>query len=286
MKKLLLLPIAAVVALIAACSDTPTTLVPGIPDLELVDVGQRVKDNKVNAHVYGTFSLQFGGGEAKLVGRTGPGINPGNGKTSGSCVEGLWYNPQGKPTAGSYTKPHPHCVEEVSGEMIQVVLEPISVEWGNPGNSDNEFLRFGEDEIAGEMHVKWVGAGQGNCKPNPNRPPCPPIEETGHTHGEGIITAYAIDASTLNTTPKRVGILTFDLKSFTKKDGNLFKTECTVNEVTINGSNTPELIRCLPHIFEARYEPLPVGGVGEETDKVEGFLYWVNATTPFNYSDM
>jgi hypothetical protein len=274
MKKPFLLPIAATVALIAACSDTPTGLAPGAPDLELVDAGQRVKTTKVNAHVYGTFSLTVGDGEAKIVGRTGPAIFPGNSKNSGSCVEGLWYNPQGKPTSGSYTKPHPHCVEEVSGEMIQVVLEPISVEWKVVGNPGNEFLIFGSDG-GDAIEVKYVGGS--NCPPNNKN--CTPVP--GHTKGEGIIRAYAIDASTINTTPKRVGILTIDLAGFDKPDGNLFETDCTMNEVTINGDTV--LIKCLPHEILADYEPL---GVGVSTTGVPGSLYWVKATTPFNYSDM
>lgn len=284
MKKLAFLPLTAL-AFTAACDDTKSPVAPEGANFELVDKDSRVLTADINAHVYGTFSLNFGGGATTVVGRTGDGIIPGNQKVSGRCEAGLWFNPQGKPTAGTYNKPHPHCVQTVSGQTIQVVLEPISVDWGNAGQSDNEFLRFTKegalDANGNEIKVKYVGAG--NCPPRKAEAGECRIDPNGDkTSGEGIIRAFAIDA----VTKARVGTLTFNLADFTTTSGNLFATECTVGAVTISSTNTTDLLRCLPHVFSATYEPLAQGGVGTTTNNVQGFLYWVSARTPFNYSDM
>lgn len=255
MRKLAVLPLAALA--LAACGDgsAPVTAPDG-PNHELVDPGQRVAATDVNAWVYGTFSLTFGGGDPGVI-RSGPASFPGNPKNAGSCEDGLWINPQGKRTSGSLTRPHPHCVGE-STQTVQVVLEPISVKNGNPGQSDNEYLQFTADREDGQ--VKKVGGG------GPNEP---------NTQGEGTLVAYAIDASTIGTTKTRVGQFTIDLAQYSANQTNRFAENCSLGDVTAP--------RCLNLVITADYEPLAVGGVGTATNAVTGFLYWTPASQPYNY---
>ena len=276
MKKLALLPIAAL-AFTAACDDTKSPVAPSDANFELVDKTIRVDASQVNAHVCGTFTVTVPGTPGYVLGMEGvvAGRVPGNSKPLGTCDTGMWFNPQTKKTAGSESKPHPHCF--VPGtEDLEIVLEPISVAWGNPGQSDNEFLRFTSGEDGAK--VKFVGAGNSDPTGNGNGNGNNDSETKSHTKGDGVIEAYAILASTLGTTNQRVGIITIDLATeFTKQDGNMFSSDCTFGT---------DAVRCLPEIITASYRPLTVGGLGLAADAVTGQLWWAAADKPFNYSDM
>lgn len=262
---------AALMLGLAACSDTSDTFA---PQMELVDPTKRVADDDVNAWVYGSFSITFEGA-ASVLGGGAQANFPGNPKNAGTCGTvgggdtGVWYNPQGKRTAGSETKPHPHCVGN-GGGTVTVVLEPISVHNGGTAGTANEFLQFALEDEDGRAHV--TGSNQQPDKQG--------------TQAQGILVAYAIDASTLGTTNKRVGILTIDLGQYDSLGSgsvNYFETGCTIDGV----SGSP---RCLNKIIQADYEPLPApDGVGHAIDSstalepITGFLYWSSAETPFNY---
>jgi hypothetical protein len=270
-KTILALPVAALVALgSVACSDAPTGLAPEGPNRELVDAGQRIAAADVNAHVYGSFALQF----TEVVGtpggwgviRTGPANFPGNPKNAGTCDDGLWINKNGQRTSGSLEKPHPHCVGETEGDQqnvtVHVVLEPIS----------GRYETFG---TAGERLA--LGNSTDNCEESDPDGLCAFL--TGnekHSRGVGVIVAYAIDASTLQTTKRRVGTLTFDLAQYHDANVNHFDTDCTIGE----DETAP---RCLEPTITATYTPLATGGVGAVRHGVPGFLYWSPATAPFNY---
>ena len=269
MKKFALLPIAAL-AFTAACDDTKSPVAPSDANFELVDPTLRVDATKVNAHLYGSFQVVVPGSAGVIM--SGTANFPGNQKNAGTCDAGLWINSQGKRTSGTATKPHPHCISG-STAAVTVILEPISVEWGNPGKSANEFLRFTNGTDNPDAQVKYVGAGStmgrnSNDDPNGDK-----------TKGEGVIVAYAIDASTLGTTNKRVGTLTIDLTQYGTVEGNLFASDCTVADASF------ELARCLPPTITADYTPLSAadGGIGTATAAVPGFLYWKSATSPFRY---
>lgn len=258
MKRIMLVPVALLS--LAACADH-TTLTAPQTSAELVDSTTAIAAKDVNAWVYGTFAVTVPGSTPTVI-TSGLGIVPGNGKTLGSCLNGLWINPQGKPTAGSLTHPNPMCVT-TGGSTMTVVLEPISVKWDTAGGSLNEFLQFTNND---SVDVKYVGAGTGKGNPN---------GVADHTTGEGIIYAYAVD--TANT---RVGTFTIDLSQYSSTTANLFATDCTVSA----GFPAPEQF-CLPQIISARYAPLAVGGLGVPTDSVKGMLYWNHASqpTPFYY---
>jgi hypothetical protein len=271
MKKLLALPLAATMALGAACANTPTALAPGGPDFELVDAGQRISADKVNAHVYGSFSdLSFTykvgtpGGIGPIESGRALGF-PGNPKNAGTCDMGLWINPQGKRTSGSMTKPHPHCVGAVEGseteETMVVVLEPISATFTTSEDRKQGQTWQRELSLGTDLYAKVIGNG-------------------AKTEAVGVIVAYAIDASTLNSgSPVRVGQISFNLIQFASPDVNYFEKECSLSDE----DNAP---RCLNNVIEATFTPSAAYADKLVTREVTGFLYWVDAKTPFNYSDM
>lgn len=266
MKKLFAVPVAALVAVgLVACSESPTESY--VPQFELVEPTIRIAAEDVNAHVYGSFSLSFDvsapGGIGVIL--TGPANFPGNPKNAGTCDNGLWINSQGKRTSGNLDKPHPHCVGETEGgtSSIKVVLEPISVHNGGTAGAANEWLQFAVANNDGRVHV--TGSGESNWG----------------TQAQGVLTAYAIDAATINSaSPTRVGILTIDLDQYKSTGGssvNYFTTGCTID-------GAPGSPRCLNKVIGADYEPLAApDGVGSTTANVQGFLYWAAATSPFNY---
>jgi hypothetical protein len=270
MKKWIALPVAAVVAVgLVACGEEPTALAPMGPNSELVNPDNRIAAEDVNAHVYGSFALSFtevvggsGGEGGWQVITEGPANFPGNAKNAGTCDDGLWINKQGKRTSGSLDKPHPHCVEWVEGDdgeevTVHVVLEPISALYSPTGSSAGEQLVLGTHDD-GQFRAFLTGSGT-------------------HSRGEGIVVGYAIDASTLGTTNRRVGTLTFDLAQYHQNNVNYFETDCTIDDV-------PDAPRCLDLVITAVYEPLEGdAGVGEVTGAVTGFLYWSEASAPFNY---
>jgi hypothetical protein len=273
------------------CSDS--TMNPGAvdPDFELVNPFERT--SVFNSHVYGSFAVSAGG-----VIRTGPANFPGRPNSGpGTCFDGLWYNAQGKATSGSLTKPHPHCFS--ASATIEVVLEPITSCY--TGAQEAELpLPEGEKELV-------------ETKPGVCPIPVPPkfgartvltlsaliikgvpqlvdavdfdtrSLESDRTEGQGIVTAYAIDASTLGTTNKRVGTLRFDLSQYSST------TTSYLHLLKQPGCDIDELIEspCLDKVITAVYNPLPadLGGIGPLDTAVEGFLWVTPASSPYNYTD-
>lgn len=247
----------AAVLLAAACIESPTDRL-GAPEFELVDPRQRIDPSLINAHTYGSFVLSFEAGPVTI--RSGPANFPGNPPGGpGTCEDGLWINARGKPTAGSFDHPHPHCI--TSGSAMVVVLEPISSHAWNPREGCKEgslchFIYFSDPRL--DLGVEFT----------------PGIKGTGaQTVGDGVIVGYAIDARSLNGANVRVGTLTVDLNQYDRADRDQFGT-CALDD-----SNTYE---CLPQVVYAAYEPLAVGGIGT-SQKVPGFLWWSPASVPYNY---
>jgi hypothetical protein len=103
--------------------------------------------------------------------------------------------------------------------------------------------------------------------------------------GEGTITAYAIDATTLGTTNKRVGTLTFALTQYNSDTENYIPVAadgnptCTVDPAQVSP--------CLNKVISAKYNPLPApDGLGPTDFTVSGYLWLTPALSPYNYSDM
>jgi hypothetical protein len=244
-------------ASVAACTDASAPRTTG-PSLELVDPTLRLDPKQVNAHVYGSFAIAFEGGLVPI--RSGPANFPGSPKAGpGSCVDGRWINSQGKPTAGSLDRPHPHCVTTASA--LSVVLEPISSRVRDPflacaAGAVCDFVIFHAAKD-GELGVEFQPGIKG---------------QVGQTVGDGTIVAYAIDAATIGGTNVRVGTLTINLDQFDVPDENLFGI-CFLEEGKF---------LCLPKVVTATYEPLASGGSGEPSE-VSGFLWWPPATAPYNY---
>ena len=264
-------------AMALACTDTVAP--PSQPALEIVNTGDRLDAGLVNAHAYGSFRVDGGGGTPPVI-ASGPANFPGAPKAgAGTCLNGLWYNSQGKPTTGSTTKPHPHCIRPAAA--IEVVLEPISAcftlfpDAVCPDEADKSYLRkkvlFGAASILGFLP-----------KTGSALPP--------KTTAEGLITAYAIDATTLGTTNKRVGTVTFNFADYNSdtenylgfaldEAGDGFVFTCSVDPV-----NTSP---CLNKVISATYNPLPApDGIGPTDFSVSGYLWLTPAGSPFNYSDM
>ena len=297
-----------------ACSDdTPTDPRTG-PDLELVNPDERM--GNVNSHVYGSFSVAAGGG----VITSGPANFPGHPPAGpGTCVDGKWINAQGKGTSGSLAKPHPHCFSPAAS--IEVVLEPISACYtgqqdaapatdptepapmepapaepapAEPGKEPatkgcvskspaavknavvtSLYLRadgFSEDggtKLWEEALVRSVDFKEGF---GPD-----------YTESQGVVLGYAIDASTLGTTNKRVGTLRIDLTQY------LDETTAYLNILGGTGCDVDEAIAspCLNRVITAVYNPLPAaqGGIGPVDKAVEGFLWITPASSPYNYTD-
>lgn len=254
MKKLAFVSLAALVAYGTACDHADTVAGPEGPQLELTDADLRLDAGDVNAHVYGTFAITFEGSTTGVI-TTGTANFPGNPKNAGECDDGLWINPRGKRTSGSLENPHPHCVGEGS-ETVQVVLEPISAMYSTFGQAGQRLDLADPSEEEQVAHL--TGGGD-------------------HSRGEGTVVAYAIDASTLGDTNDRVGTLTFEMDQYHANNTDYFAEDCDLGD-----SETAP--RCLDLIISADYAPLPdPDGVGEATDDVQGFLYWSDATEPFNY---
>jgi hypothetical protein len=101
----------------------------------------------------------------------------------------------------------------------------------------------------------------------------------GNTFGGGVVSGYAIDASTLGTTNRRVGTLTFDLAQFTSAGTDYIYfggSDGCVLDASISAS-------CLNLIISTDYAPLPApSGVGS-AQAVPGFLWMSPATAPYNY---
>lgn len=243
--------------ILTACG--PSAQMPTAPMMELVDVTRRIDAGLVNAHTYGTFAIAVPGGLTAI--RSGPANFPGNPPGGpGTCIDGRWINSKGKPTAGSLTHPHPHCVR--AGTAMTIVLEPISSRVRDPnqacsGTGVCDFLYF-SDPKDGNLDVQAFPGIKGGA---------------GRTEGDGIVEAYAIDAATLGTTNVRVGVITIDLNQFDDPASNMFGT-CDLDD-----TNT---FACLPMVASATYQPLAIGGAGSLTTAT-GFLWWAPAGSPYNY---
>ena len=249
-----------VLALVCSAAIGCTDQVPQTtdPSFELVDPGLRLDPKMVNAHVYGSFAIAIDGGLVAI--RSGPANFPGSPPAGpGTCLDGRWINAQGKPTAGTLERPHPHCVTTASA--LSVVLEPISSAVRDPFRACQvgflcDFVIF-HSAKDGELGVEFQPGIKGNA---------------GVTVGDGTMVAYAIDGATIGGTNVRVGTLTIDLDQYDLPDVNLFGI-CFLDD-----GKYP----CLSHVVKATYEPLASGGVGQSST-VSGFLWWSPAETPYNY---
>lgn len=282
------------------CSESATDPRSADPSFELVDPAQRTL--QFNSHVYGSFAVSAGG-----VIRSGPANFPGKPNSGpGTCVDGLWSNAQGKATSGSLTKPHPHCFS--ASATIEVVLEPITSCY--TGVQEVPTLPPAEEA---PKEAEPVPSAEEATKPGVCPTPAPvkggvrtvltlstllikgfallvdavdfkdPIFGSDRTDGVGIVTAYAIDASTLGTTNKRVGTLRFDLSQYSSS------TTSYLHLLEQPGCDIDELIEspCLDKVITAVYNPLPseLGGIGPLDTAVEGFLWVTPASSPYNYTD-
>ena len=272
--------------LVLACSpESPTASsevrsADGIAN-EMVDVGSRMDPRMVNAHAYGSFRVD-GGGSTPAVITSGTANFPGAPKSGpGTCVDGLWYNSQGKATSGNLSKPHPHCIKPSAA--IEVVMEPLSACFGAfasgilpcPakaadknynisltffGNSTSDFIVRGfEPRTVGTVLPK--------------------------SDGVGTITAYAIDATTLGSGNRRVGTLTFDLAQYNSATENYLPVDADGNPTcTVDPAQASP---CLNKVISATYNPLPApDGLGPTDLTVAGYLWLTPALSPYNYSDM
>jgi hypothetical protein len=101
---------------------------------------------------------------------------------------------------------------------------------------------------------------------------------------QNTIAAYAIDATTLGTTNKRVGTLRIDFSQYVSSTTDYFDNatgtgSCVVGATTVG-------YPCLNKTITATYNPLPApNGLGPEDLNVEGFLWIQPGSSPFNYSD-
>jgi hypothetical protein len=266
--------------LVLACSPdapTPTALDPVDHTAhEVVPVEDRLSPDNINAHAYGSFRVDGGTGTPAVI-TSGPANFPGKPKGGpGTCVNGLWYNSNGKPTSGSLTKPHPHCIRPAAA--IELVLEPISAcytGFENPaipckGAADNKGFSF-MTATFDNRSAKVTGAQSKTADPS-------------NTVGVFTMTAYAIDATTLGTTNKRVGTLTIDLTQYTSAEENFFKFDEDGNPICSVDPAQPS--PCINKVISAKYNPLPPpNGLGPTDFSVSGFLWVTPASSPYNYSD-
>jgi hypothetical protein len=246
--------------LAVACVDaTP----PAQPAFEITNVAKRLDPSLVNAHVYGSFRVD-GGGTTPAAITSGPANFPGAPKAGpGTCLNGRWYNSQGKPTTGSLSQPHPHCIKPSAS--IELVLEPISACYTEfpstpcPVGPDPDFttvrLSFGQSLLEGYSS----------------------LAETGTIfHG---LTGYAIDATTLGTTNKRVGTLTIAPSQYSSLTIDYLPSgpaTCTIDPTQISP--------CINKIVSATYTPLPApDGLGPSDASVAGYLWITPASAPYNY---
>jgi hypothetical protein len=271
---------AASVFALLGCTDAPTTADP--PSLELTDAGQRWDATTVNSHVYGSFRIDIPGGATVITG--GPANFPGHPPAGpGTCDNGLWVNAQGKRTAGTLARPHPHCIGATSA--LEVVLEPISSCYSGYSTDLHPCgFRFGEKAPEAFATTRTEGLGISDAGDG--------IDLVGETttysngtpprsdmFGFGVVSGYAIDASTLGTTNRRVGTLTFDLDQLTSSQANYLDFDgsdgCTM-DATI-------LAPCLDLIILAEYAPLPAPAGAGTAQTVPGFLWISPASAPYNY---
>ena len=248
----------AVVLVTAACTERSADRLTD-PAFELIDPSDRLDPRLINAHTYGSFVLSFDGESVTI--RSGPANFPGNPPGGpGTCEDGLWINARGKPTAGTLTHPHPHCIATTNAAVV--VLEPISSHAWNPRVACKvealcHFIYFSDPRL--DLGVEFTPGIKG---------------EMGQTEGDGVIEGYAIDASTLNGANVRVGTLIIDLNQYDTPHLDRFGS-CALDD---SGSH-----ECLPQVVYAIYKPLGEGGIGTVQTTVPGFLWWSPASLPYNY---
>lgn len=257
----------ALAVTLTACSDT--LLAPDSANFELVDTGDRIDKDDVNARVYLSFAIPFeieipGGGTGAIVPTAqadGPALNfPGPAKNAGSCESGTWKNKNGSGMGGTEANPHPHCtiwIEEGGStfETIYVVLEPISAYY-EVKNANQHLLHFA-DRPGDNGAVKI-------------------LNNAGELEGNGEIVAWAVLQDDLD---QRVGKITIDLSDLT---GEWDVMDCTI-------SGDPSADGCLKTPVPFSYEPEAEedGGIGIAGTYVEGFLWWefVDAGTGWYRND-
>jgi hypothetical protein len=288
---------AALVRVLACSGDAPTAppdlrTTDGGVDHELAPPDTRIEPEYVNAHVYGSFRVGTSGGAGGVI-TSGPANFPGHPPAGpGSCEDGRWINANGRPTAGSLMKPHPHCI--AASSSVEVVLEPISACYtidGVPACREPTALIKGlriNELVLGRFFVEDV------------KPVYRNVGLRGATQAGGIvvigeptaqttmitkdmptrIVGYAIDAATLGTTNRRVGTIAIDLLDFASTTENLL--DFAAGECLLDAAlDAP----CINRVITAVYQPLPApDGVGAPDTAVEGFLWMTAATAPYNYS--
>jgi hypothetical protein len=207
----------------------------------------------------------------------------------------LWINAKGNPTAGTLERPHPHCFS--SAAAIEIVLEPISACYDgaqDPLVTDEVkpppdpcpkapvfkekkviTLWWGNDEFGKPMRIESVDYDPLIAK------------EQDFTSGGGqLMYGYAIDASTLGGTNKRVGTLLINTKQYDVLGQALMQPNGAAGCSMGDGELVYES-PCLDKVITAVYNPLPAeqGGIGPADQQVEGFLWVTRAGSPYNYTD-
>jgi hypothetical protein len=248
MKKLLVLPFAAVVAFAACGEQEPFG--PERPQFELVDEDLRISHEDATHFVFATFEHDLGGGsDGRVLSVNDTPLFPGNQNNAGSCDNGTWINPRGQRTGGNRDTPHPFCYEPGSAGMI-VVLERIAAVYEEKTNKDGEITQkrlYFTNALDEDNHsVKYIGSNQA---------------------GAGQIEARAVDRATGTW----VGNIFFDLATFNTTGGSnpdLFA--CTL-------LGDPNQAGCLSRtIADAQFRPRQTDGtLGDAIDLNDGFLYWI-----------
>ena len=250
------------------------------PAFELYATGDRLDPSYVNAHVYGSFRISAAvEGPASVI-LSGPANFPGHPAAGpGTCENGTWINANGRRTAGTIERPHPHCLQ--SSATMEVVLEPISAcytAFNMPLQADclgsikgfSSGLRFGTQIVDGAPAM--LGLIGVNSKT---------LGVPSFTKPLGTsLTGYAIDASTLGTTNRRVGTLTIDMLEFSSSGTNILPANA-LEDCSMDASLS---YPCIDRVVVATYNPLPEpAGVGIADTVVEGFLWMAANKVPYNY---
>jgi hypothetical protein len=237
-KTIFALPVAALVAVgVVACTDAPGLLAPEGPNRELVDESLRIDHDDATHFVYAFFAYEPDGGVGTVLtggepGNPPPGIVPGNQKHLGTCHDGKWHNPAGRPTTGTAANPHPFCYVPAA-DGYTVVLERIAAVYEEKVDKDSNithrFLYFTNELDEDEYSVKF-------------------LTTNGNMRASGEIEARAVkddpDVGDL------VGHIKFDLDQFNlgQNQSNLFS--CSF------ASEDPKQDGCLAKNIAISYQPI------------------------------
>jgi hypothetical protein len=248
-----LVVLAVVVALaVPACHDAPTGLAPGEASFELLD--ETIRITTANAAVHGTFMVELSGVQTRVLGSekdeggnfiAEPANFPAKGLAQrGTCVAGLWVNPQGRPTSGSLSNPHPHCVEVLHGDPFNVVLESIDAEY-RESSGGAKFLILSNEEPVDEQ-----------CDPSEEPGPVTYVGNNGK--GCGSVLAWGVEEGT----DIRVGHFEIDLAQFHGAPPELFNCNLLLD---VDGClNDDRIVAIYRHGLDGTGAP----------NEVEGVLYW------------